>query len=149
MAVSTDRYELSTDSSRLDLEVIHRFLAEESYWAKGRDRDVVERSIENSVCVGAFLDGAQVGFARAVTDKATFAWLADVFVLREHRGRGLGKRLVEHLLGDPELSLVNRWLLGTADAHELYRRFGFSEISHGHRLMAIESVEDARRCAAG
>ena len=139
--------EISTDPARLDVGLIHRFLSEESYWAKGRTREAVERSIEHSLCFGAYVDGRQAGFARAVTDRVTFAWLADVFVLPEFRGRGVGKRLVQEALAHPELDGVYRWLLGTADAHELYRRFGFGELREGSRFMARESVADARRCA--
>src|SRR5687767_2349304 len=107
-------YEISTDRARLDIDLIHRFLSEESYWAKGRDRAIVERSIENSMPFGAYLDGRQVGFARVVTDCSTFAWLADVFVVAEHRGHGVGRRLVEAVLAHPELQPMQRWLLGTA-----------------------------------
>ena len=146
---ASDRLEISTDRSRLDVDLIHRFLSEESYWARGRTREAVERSIENSVCFGAFIDGEQVGFARAVTDKATFAWLADVFVVASRRGEGIGKRVVQAAVEHPELEPVYRWFLGTADAHELYRRFGFAELQERNRFMARESVEHARRCAAG
>jgi GNAT superfamily N-acetyltransferase len=130
-------YEISTDPARLDHELIHRFLAEESYWARGRARDVVERSIDGSLPFGVYRGGEQVGFARVVTDGTTFAWLADVFVVGSHRGRGVGKRLVETVLEHPELRGVQRWLLGTADAHELYRRFGFRE-THRGRFMVRE-----------
>jgi GNAT superfamily N-acetyltransferase len=130
-------YEISTDPARLDHELIHRFLAEESYWARGRARDVVERSIDGSLPFGVYRGGEQVGFARVVTDGTTFAWLADVFVVGSHRGRGVGKRLVETVLEHPELRGVQRWLLGTADAHELYRRFGFRETDRG-RFMVRE-----------
>jgi GNAT superfamily N-acetyltransferase len=146
---ASDEYTISTDRSRLDVEVIHRFLSEESYWARGRTREVTDRSIENSVCFGVYRGEEQVGFARAVTDRATFAWLADVFILPEHRGQGLGKRLVEAALGEPSLEGVYRWVLGTADAHELYRRYGFTEPSERGRFMIRESVDDARRCANG
>ena len=142
-------YEISTDRARLDIDLIHRFLSEESYWAKGRDRATVERSIENSLPFGAYLDGRQVGFARVVTDYSTFAWLADVFVLPEHQGQGVGKRLVEAALSHPELQPMQRWLLGTADAHELYRRYGFEPLERTERFMAIESRADLRRCADG
>src|SRR4051812_21615976 len=143
-----DRYEISTDPARLDLDVIHRYLSQESYWAKGRTREDVARSIEHSVAFGVYLDGRQVGFARAVTDRTTFAWLADVFVLPEHRGHGLGKRLVEAALTTPELTGVYRWVLGTADAQGLYARYGFRPPS-GDRFMVRESVDEARRCAGG
>jgi GNAT superfamily N-acetyltransferase len=140
-------YEISTDRSRLDLGLIHRYLSEESYWARGVDRATVERSIENSLPFGVYRGDDQVGFARAVTDKATFAWLADVFVVAEHRGQGLGKRLVERMLDHPDLKPMRRWMLGTADAHGLYSRFGFAEVDGQRRIMARESAEDARRCA--
>jgi GNAT superfamily N-acetyltransferase len=124
-------YEISNAHSRIDCAVVHRFLAEESYWARGRERATVERSIEASRCYGVYRDREMVAFARAVTDGETFAWLADVFVVREHRGRGIGKWLVESVLNDPTLEHVGRWMLGTADAHELYRRFGFREVEAG------------------
>jgi GNAT superfamily N-acetyltransferase len=132
-------YEISTDRARLDIDLIHRFLSEESYWAKGRDRARTERAIENSIPFGVYLDGRQVGFARVVTDEATFAWLADVFILPEHRGHGLGKRLVETVLGHPDFEGMGRWLLGTLDAHELYRRYGFEDMGDPNgRFMARE-----------
>ena len=149
MATPLGQYTISTDRSRLDVDLIHRFLSEEAYWAKGRTREQVERSIEHSLCFGAYAGDEQVGFARAVTDRATFAWLADVFVVPEHRGAGIGRRLVEAALAEPELADVYRWMLGTADAHELYRRYGFAELRESGRFMARESVEDARRCAGG
>ena len=139
--------EISTDRSRLDLDLIHRYLSEESYWARGRGREEVERSIANSMPFGVYRDGGQVGFARAVTDRVTFAGLADVFVLPEHRGHGLGKRLVEAAIGHPDLVGLKRWLLGTADAHDLYRRYGFREISR--RLMGMDGFPDARGCDPG
>ena len=142
-------YRVSTDPALLDVDLIHRFLSEESYWAKGRSRQVVERSIEYSLNFGAYLDGRQVGFARVVTDRATFAWLADVFVVAGHRGRGVGKQLVEAALGHPELAGISRWLLGTADAHELYRRYGFRELERVERFLAIERGSAAADCADG
>jgi GNAT superfamily N-acetyltransferase len=141
--------EISTDRSRLDLDLIHRYLSEESYWARGRSREATARAIEHSIPFGVYDRGRQVGFARVVTDRATFAWLADVFVLPSHRGQGVGKRLVEAVLEHPELRAVRRWLLATADAHGLYRRFGFDELHGSQRFMAIESAADARDCAAG
>ena len=140
-------YTVSTDPSRLDVEMIHRFLSEESYWAKGRTRDVIDRSIANSYPFGIYLDGEQVAFARVVTDTITFAWLADVFVLPEHRGNGVGKLLVRSVIEDPRFAGMKRWFLGTADAHELYRRFGFSEPINPGRFMSIESFSEAQACA--
>ncbi|HLL74395.1 MAG TPA: GNAT family N-acetyltransferase [Pyrinomonadaceae bacterium] len=121
-------YTVSDDPSRLDLGIVHGFLSRESYWARGRSRGRVERSIVNSLPFGVYRgDGRQVGFARVVTDRATFAWLADVFVVPEERGRGLSKWLVECVLAHPELQGLRRWLLATRDAQELYRRYGFAE----------------------
>ena len=120
-------YLISTDRSLLDLRVIHDYL-KESYWAAGVPEDVVRRSIENSLCFGVYRDEEQAGFARVVTDRATFAYLADVFVLEGHRGRGLGKWLVEVILAHPDLQGLRRWMLATRDAHELYRRYGFDEL---------------------
>lgn len=149
MSRRPDAYEISTDRDRLDLDTIHRFLSTEAYWSPGVAREVVERSIENSVCFGVYEGNEQVGFARVVTDGATFGWLADVFIVSGHRGRGLGKRLVEAILEHPELRGLRRWMLGTADAHELYRRFGFSELRDVGRFMALESAAAARQCAEG
>jgi GNAT superfamily N-acetyltransferase len=143
-------YEISTDKTRLDLARIHRFLSTEAYWSPGVPREVVGRSIENSICFGVYsADGEQVGFARVVTDRATFAWLADVYIESEHRGDGLGKRLVATVLEHPELQGLRRWMLGTADAHELYRRFGFDGLNDVQRFMARESGAAAAQCASG
>ena len=121
-------YMISDERARLDLDVVHGFLSRESYWARGRSRERVERSIEHSLPFGVYrADGRQVGFARVVTDRATFAWLADVFVVPEERGRGLSKWLVECVLAHPELQGLRRWILATRDAHGLYRRYGFAE----------------------
>jgi GNAT superfamily N-acetyltransferase len=118
-------YSISTERERLDLDIVHKFLSEEAYWSPGVPRDVVERSIENSLCFGLYHGAQQVGFARVVTDRATTAYLADVFVLSEHRGRGLGVWLVETVFSHPDLQGLRRFLLGTADAHALYERYGF------------------------
>ena len=147
MSATLDEYVVSTDRDRLDLDAIHRFLSEEAYWAKGRAREVTERAIANSYPFGVYLGDEQVAFARVVTDTVTFAWLADVFVLPAHRGNGIGKLLVEAVLGDERFRGMKRWFLGTADAHELYRRFGFSEPVNPGRFMAIEEFDEARRCA--
>jgi len=119
-------YTISTDPARLDLGVIHGFLST-SYWAAGRSRERVARSVAGSLPFGLYHPTGQVGFARVVTDHVVIAFLADVFVLDSHRGRGLGKWLVEVVTGVPELQRVRRWLLGTRDAHGLYRQYGFTE----------------------
>jgi GNAT superfamily N-acetyltransferase len=128
-------YVISTDPRRLDVALVHEFLAH-AYWAVGLPRDVLERALEHSLVFGLYGPAGQVGFARVVTDWATFAYLADVFVLEEFRGRGLGKWLVEVAVTLPELQGLRRWLLATADAHGLYRRFGFTDAAPG-RLMEI------------
>jgi GNAT superfamily N-acetyltransferase len=130
-----DEYVISTDRARLDVRLIHEFLSESSYWAKGRPREVVERSIEHSLAFGVYHGGRQVGFGRVITDYATFAWIADVFVVDEFRGRGLGKWLGEVMVAHPELQGFRRWVLATKDAHELYRRTGFRELQRPERWM--------------
>ncbi len=124
-----DGYLVSTDPARLDLEFIHHFLRDSSYWAQDRPFDVVVKSVEHSLCFGVYAGAEQVGFARVVTDYATFGWLCDVFVVEAHRGRGLGKWLIECVVAHPELQTVQLFLLATRDAHELYRRYGgFGEL---------------------
>jgi GNAT superfamily N-acetyltransferase len=132
---SRGRYVISTDRARLDLSMIHDFLTNSSYWAVGRKLETVQRSIEHSLSFGLYDDERQIGFARVVTDYATFAWLADVFVLEEARGLGLGTWLVEVILSHPELQGFRRWTLATKDAHEIYRKFGFSELKRPERWM--------------
>src|SRR2546423_9954591 len=110
-------YSISTDRARLNLDLIHNYLSSESYWASGRSRQVIERSIENSLPFGIYQGEEQVGFARIVTDYATFAWVADVFVVPEHRGRGLSKWLMEVIIAHPQLQGFRRWVLSTKDAH--------------------------------
>jgi N-acetylglutamate synthase-like GNAT family acetyltransferase len=127
-------YLISTDRKPLDLDVVHRFLSEEAYWSRGVSRELVERSIENSLCFGLYGPGGQIGFARVVTDRAVFAWLADVFVLPPHRGEGLGKWLVETVLAHPDLDGLRRFMLGTADAHSLYERYGFRPVDPGRMM---------------
>jgi N-acetylglutamate synthase-like GNAT family acetyltransferase len=130
-------YEISTDTHRLDVDVIHQFLAQESYWSPGIPRAIVERAIDNSLCFGVYHHTAQVGFARVVTDKSTFALLADVFILSSHRGKGLSKWLMRCVVGHEDLQGLRRLLLLTADAHGLYRQFGFQEIGNSSRFMEI------------
>ena len=120
-------YLVTTDKARLDLEVVHSFL-KTSYWAAGIPAEVVRRSVENSLAFGLFRGDEQVGFARVVTDYATFAYLADVFVLEPHRGHGLGKWMMEVVISHPDLQGLRRWMLATRDAHELYREYGFTEL---------------------
>ncbi|MFN2241803.1 MAG: GNAT family N-acetyltransferase [Anaerolineae bacterium] len=123
-----DGYLISTDKARLDLSLIHDFLSHSTYWAEGRPLAVVQKSIDGSLCFGVYQGAQQVGFARVVTDRATFAWLCDVFVVEAHRGRGLGKWLVECIVAHPDLQTLRTFLLSTRDAHELYRCYGGFEI---------------------
>ena len=120
------RYEIDTDRTRLDMRVIHEFLGA-SHWARGIPMAVLQRAIRLSMPFGLYKDGRQIGFARVVTDGATFAYLADVFVLEGERGRGLGQWLIDSILAHPDLQGLRRWLLGTRDAHGLYRKAGFTE----------------------
>jgi GNAT superfamily N-acetyltransferase len=127
--------EVDTDGSRLDVSLVHDFLSRSSYWARGIPLEVVRRSIENSLCFGIYDDDMQVGFARLVTDRATFAYLADVFIVESHRGRGLGKLLMDAIVAHPEVQGLRRWLLGTRDAHGLYAQYGFHPLAAPERFM--------------
>lgn len=135
--VVDDMYYITTDVSKLDVNVIHQFLSEESYWAEEIPKSIVEKAIANSLCFGLFYKDAQIGFARLVTDKATFAYLADVFVLKEYRGRGLSKWLMHAIQTHPELQNLRRWLLTTKDAHGLYEQFGWKipDANYAYRFM--------------
>jgi GNAT superfamily N-acetyltransferase len=129
---------ISTDKALLDRAFIHQYLSERSYWAKGLPLETMNRSIEHSLCFGMYRDGRQIGFARAVTDCATFAWLADVFVDESERAGGLGKKLVSAILAHPQLQGLRRLMLGTRDAHGLYARYGFKPLEHVERFMQIQ-----------
>jgi GNAT superfamily N-acetyltransferase len=128
-------YTISTDNQRLDISVIHEFISKQSYWGQGRKIEVVQRALENSCNFGVYKEDKQIGFARVVTDYATFAWVADVFVLGEHRGQGLSKWLMEVILSHPELQGFRRWVLATKDAHSLYAHFGFIPLHRPERWM--------------
>jgi N-acetylglutamate synthase-like GNAT family acetyltransferase len=132
----SDQYEISTERSRLDFALIHEFL-HSSYWARGIPRDVLEKAIQHSLCFGAYYGGQQVGFARVVTDFATFAYIADVFVVPEHRGHGVSKMIMNAILAHPELQGMRRILLATHDAHKLYAQFGFEPLGHPDQFMSI------------
>jgi len=133
-------YKISTDRAALDVPLIHDFLSTSTYWATGRKLEVVQRSIDNSLCFGLYRavgegNQRQIGFARVVTDYATFAWLADVFILEGHRGKGLGKWLTDVIISHPDLQGFRRWVLATKDAHDLYRRVGFRDLHRPERWM--------------
>ena len=131
-------FEISSDPSRLDLDVIHGFLST-SYWAQGRTRETVERALRNSICFGAYRQGRQAGFGRIVTDRAVFAYLADIFVLPEYRGQGLGKTLVGAMLDHPDIRGLPAVLLRTRDAHGLYAQFGFEPAARPEELMSLRT----------
>ncbi|HEV8470878.1 MAG TPA: GNAT family N-acetyltransferase [Candidatus Limnocylindria bacterium] len=133
---------VSSDPRHIDRDLVWRFLHDDAYWALGVPREVMERAFDGSICFSAFdLDpdrgGRQIGFARVVTDRATFAWLCDVFVLKEHRGRGVAKRLMDAVMAHPDLKGLRNVLLATRDAHGLYARYGFAPIDEPQRWMAI------------
>ena len=126
---------VTTDSEKISLDVVHAFLANESNWAKNIPRDVVEQSIENSLCFGLFQNEEQIGFARVITDRATIAYLGDVFVMATHRGQGLSQWLMECVMSHPDLLGLRRWILLTGDAHGLYEKFGFTAIAAPQKWM--------------
>ncbi|MFC1224681.1 GNAT family N-acetyltransferase [Pedobacter sp. BG31] len=137
MEISENGFIFSDQKERLDLEAIHQYLSVESYWAKGIPIATVKRSIENSLCFGIYKDHVQVGFARWVTDKATFAWLCDVYINENYRGLGLSKKMMSFMIFHPDLQGLRRYQLATLDAHGLYEQFGFSAIQNPERQMGI------------
>ena len=132
--MQSNEYTITTDKRSLDLNAIHAFLSQ-TYWSPGVPMAVVEKAIENSLAFGILYGQEQVGFARVVTDKATFAYLADVYVLEAHRGKGLSKRLIREILAHEELQVLRRFLLATKDAHGLSAQFGFKELANPARMM--------------
>ncbi len=135
---------ISTDPSRFDLDMIHDFLSK-SYWAEGIPRDAVQKSIKHSLCFGVFAGENQVGFARVITDRATYAYVADVFIIESHRGRRLAKKLMSAIMSHPELQGLRRWSLVTRDAHRLYEQFGFTPLANPQRYMEIHNPSVYRR----
>ena len=133
-------YEVTTDPTRFDVDAIHAFLSR-AYWSVNIPRSVIEKAIAHSLCFGVLCDGAQVAFARVITDRSTFAYLADVYVHEEHRGQGLSKRMMEAIVAHPDLQGLRRWLLATRDAHGLYAQFGFTPLANPDRLMEIVRVD--------
>lgn len=134
------RYEITTDNSRFDIDAIHAFLTR-AYWSTGIPRAVVARAVANSLCFGLLLGSEQVGLARVVTDRATFAYLSDVYVLEEHRGKGLARRLMEAVVHHPDLLGLRRMLLATRDAHGLYAKYGFKPLAAPERLMVRDDPD--------
>ena len=135
-----EEFTITTDKSKMDIDVIHGYLSR-SYWAQGVPRATVQKSIEGSLSFAVLHGSRQVGFARVITDKATFGYLSDVFILEEYRGKGLSKWLMEIILGHPELQNFRRFLLSTRDAHGLYRQFGFKELVSPENWMQVYNPE--------
>ncbi len=129
------KFTVSTDRSRLQIEVIQAFLADESYWARARSLEQTQTAIENSICFGLYYDDRQIGFARVISDQATFAYIGDVFVVNEFRGQGLSKWLMEVIISHPDLQNLRRWVLATRDAHGLYEKFDFGPLKVPDRWM--------------
>lgn len=135
-------YLFSTDKSKLQLGYIHAYLSEESYWSKNIPIEIVKKSIEGSLCYGVYHHDQQVGFARVITDNATFAYLADVFIDKEYRGQGLSKELMRFIMESDFTKVVRRFMLATLDAHGLYAQFGFESQEGNKRLMGIKFFEE-------
>jgi len=131
---------VDSNPAKLDMDVIHDFLTN-CYWSRGISRELLERAIRNSLCFGVYEGDRQVGFARVVSDQATFAYLADVFILESHRGRGLAKQLVAAIAADPRLQGLRRWVLVTRDAHLLYEKFGFKALAAPDRFMELHDPD--------
>lgn len=132
----TEKYEFSSDKRAMDVNAIHAYLSR-SYWAENVPHDIVSKAIQNSLCFGVFYNNAQVGFARLITDSATFAYLADVYILEEHRGKGLSKKLMETIIKHPQLQGLRRMVLATSDAHTLYEKFGFKPLANPQTFMEL------------
>ena len=137
MEIQENGFIFSDDTNLVNVKAVHQYLSEESYWAKNIPFETVKRSIENSLCFGIYKDGIQAGFARWVTDRATFAYLCDVYVHNDFRGLGLSKKLMSLMMFHPDLQGLRRYQLATLDAHGLYEQFGFKAIENPERLMAI------------
>ncbi len=144
--ITQNEFVISTDKSKLNVEVIHNYLCNESYWAKNIPVGIVKKSIEGSCCFGLFVNEnamlKQIGFARVVSDCATFGYLADVFVIEKYRGKGLSKWLMETIMNCPDLQGLRRWLLATKDAHGLYTKFGFSALDKPERIMGFKPFDE-------
>ena len=134
-------YIISTERARMDIPFIHHYLSTESYWCKGIPLEVVQRSVEHSLNFGVFLGKEQVGYAKVVTDFATVAYLGDVFIIRDHRGKGLSKWLMQQVMAHPDLQGLRRWILLTRDAHELYKQYGWQPIASPDRWMEVHDPE--------
>ncbi|MBV6478214.1 MAG: hypothetical protein HGGPFJEG_00962 [Ignavibacteria bacterium] len=133
---SDKKYQISADKSKLDIKVIHNFI-KNSYWAKDRPLNIMKKAIENSFCFGVYFNKSQIGFARVITDTVTFAYIADVFILEEFRGKGLSKMLMKYILNFKKFGNIKRWYLATKDAHKLYAKFGFTSLKEPEIYMTL------------
>lgn len=137
LSISYLDYTITTDKSKMQVQALHRYLSEESYWAKHIPLEAVQQSFDHSFCIAVLKDGEQVGYARLITDYTTFAYLADVYVLDAHRGKGLSKKMMELLMGLPFVKGLRRIMLATLDAHGLYEQFGFRQPAFPERFMEV------------
>ncbi len=144
--MDNNNFFISADKTKIDIDVVYNYLAKESYWAKHIPLETVKRSIENSFCFGMYKKETgstftQIGFARVITDKATFGYLADVFIVTAYSGKGLGKWLIKEIMNHPELQGLRGWMLGTKDAHGLYEQFGFKRLQNSERIMRLSLMD--------
>lgn len=139
LSLQKNEFYISTDKSKLDIDAIHDFLSTKAYWCLNIPKDKVRISIENSLCFGLYETGSQIGFARVITDFSTIAYLGDVYILEEYRGKGLSKWLMETILSFPELQGLRRWILLTGDAHELYRKYGWTDLVDSSKWMELHN----------
>ena len=139
VSLQKNEFFISTDRSKLDIDAIHDFLSTKAYWCLNIPKENVEISIKNSLCFGLYENNKQIGFARIITDYSTIAYLGDVYVLEEYRGRGLSKWLIETIMNFPELQGLRRWILLTGDAHELYRKYGWTDLADSSKWMELHN----------
>ena len=139
LSLQKNEFYISTDRSKLDIDAIHNFLSTKAYWCLNIPKEKVEISIENSFCFGLYENNKQIGFARIITDYSTIAYLGDVYILEEYRGRGLSKWLMETIMNFPELQGLRRWILLTGDAHELYQKYGWTELADSSKWMELHN----------
>lgn len=140
-----EKFIISTDKTKLDISYVHQFLSKESYWAANIPLEIVKKSIEHSICFGVYDAEKQIGFARIITDQATFGYLADVFIDGAYRGRGLSKWLMQTISSLPFMPLLRRFMLGTKDAHKLYQQFGFTPLTFPERFMQVHNPEPYKK----
>lgn len=140
-----DEFSISNDKAKLDIDAIHEFLSTKAYWSLNIPKEKVQTAIQNSLCFGVYHNEKQIGFARVVSDFSAIAYLGDVFILEEYRGKGLSKWLIENIMKHPNLQGLRRWILLTADAHELYRKFGWTDIEDPTKWMNVHDKDVYKR----